>query len=161
MELTLGVDWLTPIAGQTLTASYVKCGGASAIGARVNSHSQLQFDCKYTPHANNTTSATYAEWELIYTTEAADLADVSGGSGSFTWKSYVTEIADPAASSTLDISAFRIKTWRAYADDTANKDRAPTFAVPIGATRVNLQVKEVGMGTDFGTFFAKVAHQRA
>lgn len=144
--------------GDTLTASYVKCGGASSKGVRIDSHSQLQFFLDYTPDASNATASTYAEVELIYTEQPADTADTSGGSNSFTWKSYTVEVTESAAEPAY-VSGFYIKTWRIHANDTANKDRSPTFSLSLGCKRVNLQVKEVGAGSAFGTLIAKVGHQ--
>ncbi|MBX4215408.1 hypothetical protein KW797_00435 [Candidatus Parcubacteria bacterium] len=157
---TTTIELLTASAGDTLTAAFVKCGGASSKGIRVDCESQLQFFVDYVPDVSNATSATYAEWELIYTEQPADTADTSGGSATITWKSYVEEVTDPATAEPLKISSFWIKRWRAYANDTVNKDASPTFSVPFGVKRVNLQVKEVGMGSSFGTFTAKVGHQR-
>lgn len=151
------IELLTAATGDTLTATLTN--GSVTNGVRVDSESQFQVFIDYTPHASKVGDASvYAEWELLYTEQAADYADVSGGSGTITWKTY-TEETTLAETATIRTSGFLIKRWRAYADDTDAKDRDPTFSVPLGVKRVNIKMMEVGMGTSFGKLIAKVGHQ--
>ncbi len=160
--LSTSIELLTASAGDTLTAAFVESSVTK--GVRIDSHSQLQFFLDYTPHASNTTNATYAEVEVLYTEQAADFADESGGSGSFTWKSYTVEETtveeDPTTGAgAVSVSEFRVKKWRVRANDTTKKDRSPTFSIFLGCKRVKLNLIEVGASPNFGTLKASVGHQ--
>ena len=150
------IELLTASAGDTLTASLARVSVAA--GLRVDSHSQFQVFAQYSPHAANGTSATYCDIEVQYTEQPSDTADVSGGSGTVTWKTYTVEsaIASAAAYYTTE---FLIRSWRIFANDTVNKDRWPTFSVPLGAKRISALIVEQGAGGNFGTLVLKVGHQ--
>lgn len=156
-----GIELLTTDAGDTLTDEFTSTSIAN--GVRVESESQLQFEIDYTPHEDNVgNAAVYAEWELLYTSQNGAPQTIAAAPETLAWKSYVVEsdLAVTPGAGGVFISEFLIKRWRAYADDTNGKDRDPCFSVPLGFRRVKLSVKEVGMGTSFGTFRAAVGRQR-
>jgi hypothetical protein len=151
------IELVTAAAGDTLTATAAV--GSVSRGIAIGSEPQLQVFIDYTPHADNVgNAAVYANIELIYSEQAPDYEDVSGGSGTRTWKSYVVEEALSVGSG-LFISEFLIKQWRVHADNTDSKDRDPTFSVPLAAKMVNLKIWETGMGTKFGAIIGKIGHQ--
>jgi hypothetical protein len=157
MQTSTCIELVTATAGDTLTATATLASVSRGIA--IGSEPQLQIFIDYVPHAGMLGNhAVYANVELVYSEQAPDFEDVSGGSGTRTWKTYTVEEALSVGSG-LFISELLTKQWRIFADNTANKNLTPTFSVPLAAKMVNLKIWEVGMGTSFGALIGKIGHQ--
>ncbi len=122
---------------------------------RIDSRSQLHFFADYNPHAANVgNSAVECEVQVLYSTQPGDTDQLSGDSGSFTWKGYVEEVDQGDGS-----SKFEVRTWRITADATENFDRDPCFSRPLASKVVKCRAREVGAGGSHGTVSISVAAQ--
>lgn len=129
----------------TLTADY---DDTKTIGERVDSNSQMEFHCIYTPHAANLAGGTArVEVQVEYHIGDPDATDANS-----TWYTYKQRKETSA-----DVFEMTTVTFRQDADGAINDPFHFSFA--LGCRKARLSARETNAGGNFGTLLAYLVKQ--
>ena len=132
-------------AAVTLTASY---DDTKTIGERVDSNSQMEFHCIYTPHAANLAGGTArVEVQVEYHIGDPDATDANS-----TWYTFKR-----TEETSADVHEATTQTWRQDADGAVNDPFH--FSISLGCRKVRLSAREINATPNFGTLLAYLVKQ--